>query len=127
MRNLVISILGVAVFVIVAGLVSKNYLQKNIPSTLNKFVETPKKTIFIGSLRLEVELANTEELRQKGLSQKTKLNPDEGMLFIFDQKDIKPIFWMKNKPPSFSAWLEPSKSAVYRRLTTDSLNANMNV
>lgn len=53
------------------------------------------------SLKLEngqeigLRVANTPENRQQGLSGFKKLEPDEGMLFIFDEPGIYP-FWMKD-------------------------------
>ena len=44
---------------------------------------------------LEVEIANTPELRTQGLMKRNKLSGNSGMLFIFP-KDSRPAFWMKN-------------------------------
>ena len=43
----------------------------------------------------EVEIANTDEERQKGLMFRETLDEDKGMLFIFEEEGIYP-FWMKN-------------------------------
>jgi uncharacterized protein len=42
-----------------------------------------------------VEIASTDSDRAKGLMHRTSLNPDSGMLFIFDRPQIA-SFWMKN-------------------------------
>lgn len=42
-----------------------------------------------------IKLAKTNEEKQKGLSEIKSLPENEGMLFIFDKKDIY-RFWMKN-------------------------------
>jgi len=42
-----------------------------------------------------VELATTNAEREKGLMNRTSLDKDKGMLFIFDKEGIYP-FWMKN-------------------------------
>lgn len=42
-----------------------------------------------------VEVADTEELRRKGLQGRDYLAPDEGMLFIFDKQGTYE-FWMKD-------------------------------
>ncbi|MGL1891738.1 MAG: DUF192 domain-containing protein [Spirochaetaceae bacterium] len=49
----------------------------------------------INSSKLKIEIANTDELRSKGLMNRENLESDHGMLFIFDKE--QPVgFWMKN-------------------------------
>ncbi len=53
--------------------------------------------ITINGHELTVELARTPVERQRGLQERTKLAPDAGMLFIFDEKGgsvEKVAFWM---------------------------------
>ena len=47
-------------------------------------VEFPRGTIIIDDKILEVQIADTKELRTRGLSWSEKLPYDEGMLFVFD-------------------------------------------
>ncbi len=54
-----------------------------------------KYKIYIDSYEITVELAITPEERQKGLMYRKSLGENEGMLFVFPQKD-KQSFWMKN-------------------------------
>ncbi|TGK04759.1 DUF192 domain-containing protein [Leptospira semungkisensis] len=54
-----------------------------------------KTTIYVGEHPLYVEVANTEESRQRGLMFRKKLGENEGMLFIFPSEDHL-TFWMKN-------------------------------
>jgi len=49
----------------------------------------------IGSAEFSVEIADTEAKRARGLSDRTVLLPNHGMLFIFDQSG-RHAFWMKN-------------------------------
>lgn len=49
----------------------------------------------IGNNRLFVEHASNEEERRKGLSGRTSLREDGGMLFSFGQENVLPSFWMK--------------------------------
>jgi len=51
--------------------------------------------VTIGETKIEVEIMNTPELRSKGLSGKTSLEEDSGMLFIFEKEGVYP-FWMKD-------------------------------
>ncbi len=57
---------------------------------------TPQTTITVGGHPVKVEMANTEVLRRLGLSGRSQLSPGEGMLFSFDQENVKPAFWMKD-------------------------------
>ena len=51
--------------------------------------------IKIGGFNMKVELANTPQQHQKGLSSRTSLDYDKGMLFVFENPII-PSFWMKD-------------------------------
>lgn len=44
---------------------------------------------------IRVELATTEEQRERGLMYRNRLEPESGMLFVFD-RDAPLTFWMKN-------------------------------
>lgn len=58
--------------------------------------------------RLEVELAQTPEERERGLMFRTSLGPEEGMLFVFEA-DSELGFWMKNTFVDLDmAWLDAS-------------------
>ena len=48
-----------------------------------------------GQIKLNVEVAATEQARQKGLMYRMSLPENDGMLFIFE-KDKRLSFWMKN-------------------------------
>jgi uncharacterized protein len=49
----------------------------------------------VGGRRFSVEVADTEDLRERGLMFRRELTPDQGMLFIHDE--ASPIaYWMKN-------------------------------
>jgi hypothetical protein len=48
-----------------------------------------------GEVSLEVELAKTEEQRNRGMMFRKSLDEGKGMLFVFDS-DQKMAFWMKN-------------------------------
>ncbi len=50
----------------------------------------------IGDSRLFAEVASNEEERRKGLSGRTSLSKDGGMLFSFGQENVLPSFWMKD-------------------------------
>lgn len=60
-----------------------------------------------------VEIVNTPEARAQGLMEREYLNPDNGMLFIFDTED-KYYFWMKNTLISLDIiWLDKNKKVMF--------------
>lgn len=70
--------------------------------------------IKIGNSKIIVEIADTTELRKKGLSGRTSLPDDTGMLFIFDTPQIC-SFWMKDtKVPLSIGFFDAEKKLVER-------------
>jgi len=69
--------------------------------------------VCFGSHCFFVELAKTEGERERGLMDRTLLDKDKGMLFIFDKEGIYP-FWMKNTLiPLDIIWLDGSGKVVF--------------
>jgi len=68
----------------------------------SKIIPTPTPTpipsyqITINGIDIQVEIADTNLLRQKGLSNRDSLEEGKGMLFIFETQNIRPTFWMKD-------------------------------
>lgn len=58
-------------------------------------IELPTSTLTIKGYRLAVELATTPAARKCGLSNRSKLSPNHGMLFIYPSPRPR-TFWMKN-------------------------------
>lgn len=57
--------------------------------------ELPTRTLTIGKQKFVVEVVTTPEERATGLMNRFSLQPDHGMLFVFDRP--QPLaFWMKN-------------------------------
>lgn len=58
----------------------------------------PAKVVFHtgkGQINFEIEVADTDKKRRKGLMYREKLAENSGMLFVFPKSDIR-SFWMKN-------------------------------
>jgi uncharacterized membrane protein (UPF0127 family) len=69
--------------------------------------------IFNSDLKIEAELAYTDETRMKGLMFRESLPEDAGMLFIFPYMDLH-SFWMKNTLIGLDIiWLNDKKEIVY--------------
>lgn len=59
------------------------------------------------------ELAVTDQERQLGLMFRECINPDQGMLFVFEREEIH-SFWMKNMNFSIDIiWLDKDKRIVH--------------
>lgn len=71
------------------------------------------KVYFPEGFAVTAELAVTDEERQQGLMFREKINPDQGMLFVFGEEDIY-SFWMKNmRFPIDILWLDKDKRIVH--------------
>jgi len=65
------------------------------------------------SHRFSVELATTPEQRARGLMFREHLDPDRGMLFIFEEEGVYP-FWMKNTLiPLDIIWIDKNRTVVF--------------
>ena len=61
----------------------------------------------------ELEVVDTQEARLYGLMNRTSLEKDEGMLFVFDTESVYP-FWMKDTLiPLDMIWLDHDKHVVF--------------
>ena len=75
------------------------FFNHNVEACTN--IKFAKKDIFIASkynnkkIRFNVEIADTELKRKTGLQCRTKMELNEGMLFIWKTEDLR-SFWMKN-------------------------------
>lgn len=94
-KQLVIPFVLVGSFIILVGLLVKNSSRISIPGITPAVSSESQNTVKIGGKTLEVDIADTPEKREKGLSGKTDLSGDRGMLFIFESADKNRGFWMK--------------------------------
>ena len=75
-------------------------------------ISPPTPTITIGDTKIEVEIADTAESRAQGLSGRTSLPENSGLLFIFTESS-QPGFWMKEMNfPIDIIWLDESWKIV---------------
>jgi uncharacterized membrane protein (UPF0127 family) len=97
-KKVLFPILLVIVFIVVAGIFyRKNQGLSPLPfksDTTQKVQET--KTVKIGNTSIKVEIAQTDAERQKGLSGRSGLDKDSGMLFVINNTKQTPTFWMKD-------------------------------
>lgn len=69
--------------------------------------------VFPDKTRVTVEIADTEDKRQRGLMFREHLAPTDGMIFLFDEPGNYP-FWMKNTLiPLDMIWLDTNARVVW--------------
>jgi len=67
------------------------------------------KKIQVGGNELSVEIADTDALKQRGLSGRENLASEAGMLFIYSDREVR-YFWMKEmKIPLDVIWIAGDK------------------
>ena len=75
-------------------------------------LQSPAKEIRIGTATLMVEVANTDVLREKGLSGQMSLEENKGILFLFE-KPGRYGFWMKDMNFTIDIiWIDKDKKIV---------------
>lgn len=92
MKQITLPLAGTIAFIILVGLFVKNpdKFVKNKQNTDNQKIVTVK------DIEVNVLVSDTPEKRKVGLSNKSFLAETEGMIFVFESKDVKPTFWMKD-------------------------------
>lgn len=71
------------------------------------------KVFFPDGFSVTAELAVTDEERQQGLMFRRNINPDQGMIFVFQEEDLH-SFWMRNMNfPLDILWLDAEKRIVH--------------
>ena len=104
-KSLVLPIAIVVIFIIGVGI----FYKKSGDIKLNQ-EETLINKVFIGQKTVNVYYADTDEERSVGLSRFDSLGTNDGMLFTFDQENLKPPFWMKDmKFPIDIIWINDNK------------------
>lgn len=79
-------------------------------------------TVTIDGHSFNVEVATSEIQREKGLMNRTSLDTNAGMLFVFDKPDIY-TFWMKNtKIPLDIIYINDSKIVEITTLDAETLD-----
>ena len=78
----------------------------------NQQPHLPRGVMHIGAATINIEIADTDATRVQGLSGRSGLAPNSGMLFVFDHPD-KYSFWMKDMHfPIDMVWLSADGTIV---------------
>lgn len=91
-KQVFLPLAAVMIFITALGL----YLKNNPQFTSHNAAPTPHvESMTIGQKEIQVEIAKNSIDRAKGLGDRTSLDPNSGMLFVFDSQNVYPDFWMK--------------------------------
>lgn len=93
-KQIILPIVGVALFIITVGIYTKG--QRQILPSFQSATPASYAKVIVSGREVKVIVVNSESERKKGLSVKNNLSENEGMLFVFDKKDVTPSFWMKD-------------------------------
>ena len=105
--QVLIPIIIAAVIIGVAGMLS-------LPSDIKlEYVEFPRGTVKIDDVVLEVQIADTDPLRVRGLMFQEELPFDQGMLFVFDDSNKRSIWMLNMQFPLDIIWLDNEGKVVY--------------
>lgn len=100
-------IAGVGLAVALAAAIGLSWFQAKFPSGYVRIGD---------DLRVDVTVAATQATREKGLSGREGLGPEEGMYFVFDRPDTY-AFWMKDmRFPIDILWI---RDGAIADITTD--------
>lgn len=109
MKKILLPVLATILFITLVGLLTRK-IQNQTLSTSDNLPSLTKTKIYVGETEIPVEIADTFQKRQKGLSERESLAKGEGMLFVFAQKDIQPPFWMKKMEFAIDIiWIDDNK------------------
>jgi uncharacterized membrane protein (UPF0127 family) len=96
-----------AIIVGIAGIIS-------LPSDVKlESVEFPRGTVKLDSVVLEVQIADTDPRRVRGLMFQAQLPFDEGMLFVFDDANERAIWMLNMQFPLDVIWIDDNSKVVF--------------
>ena len=96
-----------AVIVGIAGIMS-------LPSDVKlESVEFPRGTVKIDGIVLEVQIADTDPRRARGLMFQEQLTLDEGMLLVFDDANKRSIWMLNMQFPLDVIWIDDNSKVVF--------------
>jgi uncharacterized membrane protein (UPF0127 family) len=85
----------VALAIPLVALTTVAALAQDMPPGAKKPGDFPRAKLTAGMFVIDAAVASTDADREQGLMYRTKLAPNEGMLFVFNERAVH-CFWMKN-------------------------------
>jgi len=86
----------------------------SLPSDVKlESVEFPRGTVKIDGVVLEVQIADTDPRRARGLMFQEQLPLDEGMLLVFDDANKRSIWMLNMQFPLDVIWIDDNSKVVF--------------
>ncbi len=82
-------------------------------------VEFPKGTIKIDDIVLDVEIADTDAARARGLMFREELPYTQGMLFVFEDSKVRPMWMLNMQFPLDVIWFDSQGNVVHIEKNTE--------
>ena len=102
-------LIPIAIAAIIIGVVGMLTLPSDVKL---ESVEFPRGTIKLDDKTLEVQIADTDSLRARGLMFQNELSYNEGMLFVFGESNTRPM-WMLNMQFNLDIiWFDENSNVV---------------
>ena len=76
-------------------------------------VEFPRGTIKVDDVPLEVQIADDEPRRVRGLMFQDQLPPDQGMIFVFDKPGLYSLWMLNMQFPLDMMWFDENGKMVH--------------
>lgn len=76
-------------------------------------VEFPRGTIMVDDIPLEVQIADTEPRRVRGLMFQDQLPYDQGMIFVFDEPGLYSLWMLNMQFPLDMIWFDGNGKVVH--------------
>lgn len=76
-------------------------------------VDFPKGTIKVDDIVLDVEVADTESTRTRGLMFREQLPYNQGMIFVFDEEQVAPMWMLNMQFPLDLIWFDKDGNVVH--------------
>jgi uncharacterized membrane protein (UPF0127 family) len=76
-------------------------------------VKFPRGTIKLDNKMLDVQIAETDAQRVRGLMFQNRLADDQGMIFVFDQEQVVPIWMLNMQFPLDIIWFDANGNVIH--------------
>ena len=104
------ALIPIAVAAVIIGIVGV----LSIPSDSKlESVEFPRGTVKIDDVVLEVQIADTEPRRVRGLMFQNQLPYDEGMIFVFNESGVYSLWMLNMQFPLDMIWFDDEGNVVH--------------
>ena len=76
-------------------------------------VEFPRGTVMVDDVPLEVQIADTESRRLRGLMFQEQLPPDQGMIFVFPEPGLYSLWMLNMQFPLDMIWFDEDGRVIH--------------